>query len=59
VYDEGVMNERNVRKLHRLFEGGRTNVRVEERGGCLSLVTNDLKGKVNGKTRGNRRFTIF
>jgi hypothetical protein len=42
VHGEGVMNESSVRKRCRMFNEGRTNVRVEERSGRPSLITDDL-----------------
>ena len=59
VYDEGAMNEGDVRKWCRLFKVGRNNVHDEEGSGPPSLVTDDLKEKVTAKICENRRFTIF
>ena len=47
-----------MRKWFWLFKEGRTNVHDEERSGCPSLVTDDLKGNVNEKIREHMRFTI-
>jgi hypothetical protein len=55
---EGVMNGSNMRKLCRMFNEGRTNVHDEERSGRPSLITEDLKNKINQHIRGNRRFTL-
>jgi hypothetical protein len=46
VYGEGVMNESNVRKWYRMFNGGRINVHDEERYRRLSLITEDLKNRI-------------
>jgi hypothetical protein len=47
VYGEGVMNKRNVRKWCHLFNGGRSDVQNEARYGCPSVITKDLKGRVD------------
>jgi hypothetical protein len=52
------MNEGNTRKWCRLFKEGRTNVHEERRIGRPSLVTDDIKEKVNVKILKNSRFTI-
>jgi hypothetical protein len=41
VYGEGVMNEGNVRKWRRLFNGGRAVVHNEARSGRPSVFTED------------------
>jgi hypothetical protein len=51
VYGEGVMNGSNVRKLCRMFNEGRTNVHDEERSGCPSLITEDLKNRILATVR--------
>ena len=48
-----------MRKRCRLFKENRANVHDEERNGRLSLVTDDLKAKVNAKIRENRELTIY
>jgi hypothetical protein len=45
-------------KWCQLFKEGRTNVHDEERSGRSSLVTDDMKEKVNAKIWENLRFTI-
>jgi hypothetical protein len=57
VYGEGVMNKGNMRKLCRSFNRGRTVVQNEARSGCPSVITQDLKGRVDAHVRENRRFT--
>jgi hypothetical protein len=52
------MKDRDVRKQCRLFKEGRIDAHDEERSGGPSLVTYDLKEKVNAKIRENRRFVI-
>ncbi|KAJ4445791.1 hypothetical protein ANN_12476 [Periplaneta americana] len=47
VYGDTVMNERNVRKWCEMFNNGRTNVHDETRPGRPSLITEDLKTKVD------------
>jgi hypothetical protein len=54
VYGEGVMNEGNVHKWYRLFNGRRTDVHDEVRSGCLSVVTEDLKDRVDAHVHENR-----
>ncbi|KAJ4433931.1 hypothetical protein ANN_16250 [Periplaneta americana] len=49
VYGHTVMNERNVRKWCEMFNNGRTNVHDETRPGRPSLITEDLKTKVNDR----------
>jgi hypothetical protein len=58
VSGEGVINEGNVRKLCRLFNGGRTDVHNEARSGPLSVITEDLKDRVDAQVRENWRFTV-
>ncbi|KAJ4448812.1 hypothetical protein ANN_00203 [Periplaneta americana] len=55
VYGDTVMNERNVRKWCEMFNNGRTNVHDETRPGCPSLITEDLKTKVNDRILQDRR----
>ncbi|KAJ4446902.1 hypothetical protein ANN_13603 [Periplaneta americana] len=49
VYGDTVMNERNVRQWCEMFNNGRTNVHDETRPGRPSLITEDLKTKVNDR----------
>jgi hypothetical protein len=58
VYEEGVMNESNVRKWCRMFNEGKTNVHNEEQSGCPSLISDDLKNRIDQHIRTNRRFTL-
>jgi hypothetical protein len=58
VHGEGVMNGSNVRKWCRMFNEGRTNVLDEERSGRPSLITEDLKNRIDQHIRTNRRFTL-
>ncbi|GBL77590.1 hypothetical protein AVEN_118071-1 [Araneus ventricosus] len=58
IYGENVMTDGMVRKWVRQFNDGRTNVHDEARSGRPSVVNDGLVAKVNGKIRGNRRFTI-
>jgi hypothetical protein len=51
VYGEGVMNEGNVRKWCRLFNGGRTDVHNEARSGRPSVTIEDLKDRVDAHVR--------
>ncbi|KAJ4446940.1 hypothetical protein ANN_13642 [Periplaneta americana] len=55
VYGDTVMNERNVRKWCEIFNNGRTNVHDETRAGRPSLITEDLKTKVNDRILQDRR----
>ncbi|GBN86984.1 hypothetical protein AVEN_86135-1 [Araneus ventricosus] len=48
------MSEGMVRKLVRSFKDGRTNVHDEERSGRLSVITEDLVQKIDGKFRALR-----
>jgi hypothetical protein len=57
MYGEGVMNESNVRKWCQVFSEGRTNVH-DERSGRQSLITEDLKNKIDQHIRTNKRFTL-
>jgi hypothetical protein len=52
------VSEGNVWTWCQLFKESSTGVHDEERNGRPSLVTGDLKGKVNGKLWENRQFTI-
>jgi hypothetical protein len=58
VYGEGVMKEANGCKSCRLFNGGRTDVHNKARSGCPSVITEDLKDRVDAHVCENRRFTI-
>ncbi|KAJ4429731.1 hypothetical protein ANN_21935 [Periplaneta americana] len=58
VYGDTVMNERNVRKWCEMFNNGRTNVHDETRPGRPSLITEDLKTKVNDKILQDRRTSL-
>jgi hypothetical protein len=53
VYGEGVMNEENMRKWCHLFNGGRTDVHIEARTGRPSVITKDLKDRVDAHIREN------
>lgn len=57
VYGD-VMNEASVRKWCIMFNGGRTNVHDEERSGRPSVVTDELKRRIEEKIQEDRRFTI-
>jgi hypothetical protein len=52
VESEGLAYEGNVRNWCRLFKEDRTNVLDEESSGRLSLVTGNMKRKVNAEVRG-------
>jgi hypothetical protein len=56
-YGEGVMKEGNVRKWCHFFNGGRTDVHNESRCGRPSVITKDLKDRVDAHVCENRRFT--
>ncbi|KAJ4436705.1 hypothetical protein ANN_16837 [Periplaneta americana] len=58
VYGDTVMNERNVRKWCEMFNNGRTNVHDETRPGRPSLITEDLKTKVNDRILQDRRTSL-
>jgi hypothetical protein len=58
VYEEGVMNESNMRKWSRIFNKGRTNIHDEEQSRRLSLITEDLKNRIDQHIRTNSRFTL-
>ncbi|KAJ4452238.1 hypothetical protein ANN_03756 [Periplaneta americana] len=58
VYGDTVTNERNVRKWCEMFNNGRTNVHDETRPGRPSLITEDLKTKVNDRILQDRRAHI-
>jgi transposase len=58
VYDQNVMSEGTVRQWCRMYEDGRTNVRVEERSGRPSVVSDDLVQSVDQKICEKRRFSI-
>ncbi|KAJ4433849.1 hypothetical protein ANN_16161 [Periplaneta americana] len=58
VYGDTVMNERNVRKWYEMFNNGRTNVHDEIRPGHLSLITENLKTKVNDRILQDRRTSL-
>ncbi|KAJ4439540.1 hypothetical protein ANN_07664 [Periplaneta americana] len=52
------MNERNVRKWCEMFNNGRTNVHDETRPRRPSLITEDLKTKVNDRILQDRRTSL-
>jgi len=58
MYGDNGMSDGMVRKWFRMFNEGRENVHDEARGGCPSLVNDDLVSKVNERVRDDRRFTI-
>lgn len=58
VYGDNVMNESSVRNWCIMFNQGRTSVHDEDRSGRPSLVTEELKGKVEEKIQETRRFTL-
>ncbi|KAJ4449394.1 hypothetical protein ANN_00793 [Periplaneta americana] len=58
VYGDTVMNERNVRKWCEMFNNGRTNVHDETRPRRPSLITEDLKTKVNDRILQDRRTSL-
>jgi hypothetical protein len=58
VYGESVMNESNVCKWCHLFNGGRTDVHNEAQFGCPSIITKDLKDRVDAHVHENRQFAI-
>ncbi|KAJ4431304.1 hypothetical protein ANN_19901 [Periplaneta americana] len=58
VYGDTVMNKRNVRKWCEMFNSGRTNVHDETRPGRPSLITEDLKTKVNNRILQDRRTSL-
>jgi hypothetical protein len=58
VYWEGVMNEGNVCKWCCLFTGGRADVHNKVHSGCLSVITEDMKDRVDAHVCENRSFTI-
>ncbi|KAJ4446934.1 hypothetical protein ANN_13636 [Periplaneta americana] len=58
AYGDTVMNERNVRKWCEMFNNGRTNVHDETRPGRPSLITEDLKTKVNDRILQDRRTSL-
>lgn len=53
-----VMNESSVRKWCLMFNEGRTSVHDGDRSGRPSLVTDELKAKVEEKIQENRRFNL-
>jgi hypothetical protein len=53
VYGEYAMNEGNVCKWCRLFNGGRTDVHSEARTGRPSVITEDLKDRADAHIREN------
>ncbi|KAJ4445220.1 hypothetical protein ANN_07021 [Periplaneta americana] len=57
-YGDTVMNERNVRKWCEMFNNGRTNVHDETRPGRPSLITEELKTKVNDRILQDRRTSL-
>lgn len=58
VYGDSVMNESSVGKWCVMFNRGRTSVHDEDRSGRPSLVTDELKAKVEDKIQENERFTL-
>jgi hypothetical protein len=58
VCGEGVMNEGNVCKCCCLFNGGRTDVQSEAHSGRSSVITEDMKDRVDAHVYENRSFTI-
>lgn len=54
VYGEGIMNERNVHTWYPLFNEGSTDVHNEAQSGRPSVITEGLKGTVDGHVRENR-----
>jgi len=58
VYGEHVLNAASVQKWCSMFRNGRTDVLDAERSGLLSVITDELKQKVNRIIRENRHFTI-
>ena len=58
VYGNKVMTEGGVRQWCIMFKNGCTNVHDEEQSGRPTIVTNELKAKINEKIHENRRFTI-
>ena len=52
------MGESMVRKWVRMFKEGRENVHDEPRSGRPSLVSDDLKNKVEITVKEDRRFTL-
>ncbi|KAJ4427362.1 hypothetical protein ANN_24982 [Periplaneta americana] len=58
VYGDTVMNERNVRKWCEMFNNGQTNVHNETRPRHPSLITEDLKTKMNDRILQDRRTSL-
>jgi len=58
VYVDNAMSDGMVRKWVRMFNEGRKKVHDEAWSGRPSLVNDDLVHKVNGRVRGDRRYTI-
>ncbi|KAJ4426467.1 hypothetical protein ANN_27281 [Periplaneta americana] len=58
VYGDTVMNEINVKKWCEMFNNGQTNVHDETRPGRPSLITEDLKTKVNDRILQDRRTSL-
>ena len=58
VYCEHVINAASVRKWCTVFRNGLTDDLDAERSGRPSVITDELKQKVNLIIRENRRFTI-
>ena len=58
VYGAQVMNAASVRKWCTRFTNGRTDVPDAERSGQPSVITDELKQKLNSIIRENRYFTI-
>lgn len=58
VYGTGTMDESSVRRWVRNFKQGRDNVHDEERSGRPSLITDDLKKRVDDFIRKDRRVKL-
>jgi hypothetical protein len=58
VCGEDVMNKTNVHKWCRLFNGGRTDAHNEARFRRSSVITEDLKDRVDAQVREKMRFII-
>jgi transposase len=56
---QSLNGEGNVRKWCRLFKKDRSSLHDEERNGHSSLVTEDIKEKVNTKICEDRRFAGY
>jgi hypothetical protein len=47
MYGDGVMKKGDMRKWCFLFNGGKTDAHIEVRSGCPSLITQDLKDRID------------